>query len=89
LSKRYSAIVIPTIKFVPKQSFHYLNIKRDEHGYTHPNLHRRIDPHTIHDDKDHMELKPRQYTIGVLGTNSYRTTEMFTHDEDSETSEVP
>ena len=65
------------------------DIKRDEHGYTHPNLHRRIDPHTIHDDKDHMELKPRQYTIGVLGTNSYRTTEMFTHDEDSETSEVP
>lgn len=65
------------------------DIKRDEHGYTHPNLHRRIDPHTIHDDNDHMELKPRQYTIGVLGTNSYRTTEMFTHDEDSETSEVP
>ena len=65
------------------------DIKRDEHGYTHPNIHRRIDPHTIHDDKDHMELKPRQYTIGVLGTNSYRTTEMFTHDEDSETSEVP
>ncbi len=65
------------------------DVKRDEHGYTHPNLHRRIDPHTIHDDKDHMELKPRQYTIGVLGTNSYRTTEMFTHDEDSETSEVP
>lgn len=65
------------------------DVKRDEHGYTHPNLHRRIDPHTIHDDKDHMELKPRHYTIGILGTNSYRTTEMFTHDEDSETSEVP
>lgn len=65
------------------------DVRRDEHGYTHPNLHRRIDPHTIHDDKNHMELKPRQYTLGILGTNSYRTTEMFTHDEDSETSEVP
>lgn len=65
------------------------DIERDEHGYTHPNLHRRIDPHTIHNDTDHMEFKPRQYTIGILSTNSYRTTEMFTHDEDSETSEVP
>lgn len=63
--------------------------ERDKHGYTHPNLHRRIDPHTIHNDADHMEFKPRQYTIGILSTNSYRTTEMFIHDEDSETSEVP
>lgn len=30
--KGVPAIVIPTIKFVPKQSFHYLNTKRDEHG---------------------------------------------------------
>ena len=30
--KGIPAIIIPTIKFMPKQSFHYLNLKRDEHG---------------------------------------------------------
>ena len=30
--KGIPAIIIPTIKFVPKQSLHYLNLKRDKHG---------------------------------------------------------
>ena len=29
--KGVPAIIIPTIKFVPKQSLHYLNLKRDKH----------------------------------------------------------
>ena len=56
-------------------------------GLTKPNLHRRI-------DEDLAVLQPDQiqkdtYTLLVAGTNSYRATEHYYHDEDSTTSEIP
>lgn len=54
------------------------DIAKDEHGFTNPNLHRRINNQ---DDKS--------YTIGIYGLNSYRTTKTVTHNEDSTTTEVP
>lgn len=60
---------------------------KDQLGFTNPNLHRRIDPQTPADPK---EVRPREYTIGVYdGINSYRTTQIFYHDEESTTSEIP
>lgn len=60
---------------------------KDTLGFTNPNLHRRIDPHTPTDTK---EVKPREYIIGVYDKiNSYRTTQIFYHDEESTTSEIP
>lgn len=57
-----------------------------EIGFTHPNLHRRIDPKP---PKDTKEVEIRKYNIGIYTTDSYRTTEISFHDEDSETSEIP
>ena len=60
---------------------------KDVIGFTHPNLHRRVDPKIPSDPK---EVKPRSYIFGVYdGINSYRTTEISYHDEDSTTSEIP
>ena len=70
-----------------------------ELGYTNPNLHRRIDqdviippgsdyPFVIY-DKDGNAYK-QAVTIGVWDRiHSYRTTETFIHDEESETCEIP
>lgn len=68
-------------------------------GYTNPNLHRRIDndpeyipgvhyPFVVYDENG---VPYRQETVlGVWdGLNSYRTTTTFTHDEESETCEIP
>ena len=35
------------------------------------------------------ELAPREYTLEIKGTNSYRTTTITVHDEESTTSEIP
>ena len=62
-------------------------LELDELGYTHPNLHRRVDPQTPEDPR---ETRPREYTLGVWdGQHSYRTTETFYHDEESTTCEIP
>ncbi len=58
------------------------DIKRDELGFTHPNLHRRI--YTQPDCTAN-----HKYSIGIYGYNSYRTTEIITHDEESTDSEIP
>ena len=63
------------------------DLARDELGYTHPNLHRRIDPQQP--EESSQEYKPRDYSIGISNVNSYRTTTINTHNEDSETSEIP
>lgn len=60
--------------------------QKDQHGFTQPNLHRRVDPQEPHDGK---ETSPREYELGVYGLNSYRTTKINYHDEESETSEIP
>lgn len=68
-------------------------------GYTHPNLHRRIesDPYVpqgsdyafVHYDKDGNAYK-QSVALGVWdGLNSYRTTTTYTHDEESTTCEIP
>lgn len=58
-----------------------------ETGITAPNLHRRI-------DEDLTVLKPGQvekdtHSLLVAGTNSYRHTTHYYHDDDSTTSEIP
>lgn len=64
---------------------------KDQNGYTHPNLHRRIDPQEPPKESD--ELLPRDYSIGIYGLNSYRTTTFNYHDdasyEASDDSEIP
>lgn len=62
------------------------DIERDHNGYTHPNLHRRIDTDNIQEG----ELVPRSYVIGVFDTtNSIRMTQLGDHDEESTTCEIP
>lgn len=59
---------------------------RQEVGFTSPNLHRVIDPK---DPTDPLETKPRSYMFSIQGYDSYRTTEIFYHDEEQTDSEVP
>lgn len=63
------------------------DIERDKIGFTGPNLHRRVDPQIPAPDSE--EYKPRSYDIGIYGYDSYRTVEIYLHDEESETSEIP
>lgn len=63
---------------------------RFNHGYTHPDLYRIVDPQqpsSVPGRED--ELLPRSYNLGIHQFNSYRTTHIHTHDEESEDSEVP
>lgn len=62
-------------------------LDKDKVGFTHPNLHRRIDPQPPEEGSG--EVRCRDYKLGVYGTNSYRTTVINTHDEESTTSETP
>lgn len=60
---------------------------KDELGYTHPNLHTRIDPQQPTDPK---EVRPKEYMLGVYdGINLYRTVQTSYHDEESTTCEIP
>lgn len=60
----------------------------DAHGFTNPNLHRRIDPQQPAPGSE--ELAPKDYVVGVFGgLNSYRTATIHYHDEESTTSEIP
>ena len=60
---------------------------KDDLGFTHPNLHRRVD---VQQPTDPREVAPRKYTVGVYDKiNSYRTTEISYHDEESTTCEIP
>lgn len=67
-------------------------------GFTNPNLHRRIDdalppagsdyPFVYYDSDGNPY--PQSIVLGVWdGVNSYRTTQVFTHDEESTTCEIP
>lgn len=60
---------------------------KDEFGYTNPNLHRRVD--ASHDHIPANESSPRNYELGIYNLNSYRTVTRHTHDEESETCEIP
>lgn len=61
---------------------------KDRLGFTHPNLHRRINsPGT----KDlNSGILDKKYNLGIYGNDSYRTTRTVTHDEDDfDLSEIP
>lgn len=76
-----------------------LNINIGRQGYTNPNLHRRIDneiqvasgtsyPFVIYDENG--DAYRQMVLLGVWDKkNSYRSTETFIHDEESETCEIP
>lgn len=59
---------------------------KDQLGFTNPNLHRRIDPQPYFLDGRSVE---NSYTISIYGHNSYRTTSVPLHDEESTTCEIP
>lgn len=64
------------------------DLVRDAHGFTNPNLHRRIDPKTP--EPGSQEVAPRDYVLGVYdGVHSYRTETIHYHDEESTTCEIP
>ena len=64
------------------------DLARDAHGFTNPNLHRRVD--IQEPSPESGETAPRDYLIGVFDqTNSTRLTEIHYHDEESETCEIP
>lgn len=53
-----------------------LEQKRDDIGFTHPNLHRRIDAKM---PENPQEVVPREYRLQINQYNSYRTTHVITH----------
>lgn len=65
-----------------------LAAKNNEHGFTHPDLHRTIDPADPQNAEDTIaeadpnELAPRDYSVGIYGVNSYRTTRRVVHTEE-------
>ena len=68
-------------------------------GYTNPNLHRRIDNEMIAPPGSDYSFVvydaagnayPQSVKLGIWdGIHSYRTTNTYTHDEESETCEIP
>lgn len=62
------------------------DVINDTLGYVNPNLHRRIDEEGV---KGEGEYLPPKYTISLQGSDSYRSTQHFIHDEDSEEREEP
>ena len=65
--------------------------RRDNIGFTNPNLHRRVDPQDpeVADNPLNQEIEPRTYNLQIQGVHSYRTTELHVHDENSIDSEIP
>lgn len=74
--------IIPQIGQGPAKEVKLDDLERDKLGFTHPNLHRRIFRYPEGSGN-------RKYKLGIYGYNSYRTTEIITHDEESTTSEIP
>lgn len=63
------------------------DIAKEASGFTHPNLHRRIDPKEPAPSSD--ERGPREYKLTVSGLNSFRTTDIKYHDEESNDDDTP
>lgn len=61
--------------------------KRDKHGFTHPNLHRRLSSDEGY--KAPGEFESRSYQIGLYGVCSWRTTKKTIHSESSIDDETP
>lgn len=80
------AIEFPLVGYSVAVPANSEELAKDTAGFTHPNLHRRIDPQT---PTDPAEQNPREYTLGIYGMNSYRTTQLNYHNEESTTVEIP
>lgn len=63
------------------------DLERDKVGFTHPNLHQRVDPVTPPEDCG--EYQPRDYQLGIYNVNLYRTTESHYHSEEANDIEIP
>ena len=60
-------------------------LKKDSHGFTNPNLHRRIEKY-----ESPSPYPTKEYKLGVYDKlHSTRLTKINFHDEDSNTSEIP
>lgn len=62
---------------------------KNQKGFTHPDLHRKIDPADPQHlseaelaEKSPHELEPRSYSVGIFNNNSYRTTHKIVHTEE-------
>lgn len=67
------------------------DLARDVLGFTHPYLHRRIDPQDPPkaDNVLNQEVAPRGYQLQIQNVHSYRTTQINVHDEESIDCEIP
>lgn len=63
------------------------DLAREKSGYTNPNLHRRVNPATP--STKSSEVKPRKYSFMRSSVYELQSTEIFCHDEDSDTEEIP
>lgn len=75
-----------------KGSYIVESVTQDEHRYTDPNLHRRIVNTECREDHQYdgsVETREREYQLGIYGNNSYRTVTRHTHEDRSNTSEIP
>lgn len=69
------------------------DLARHNLGYTNPNLHRYL-PETpadaeLSEDERAAGVVGKSYQLSIAGTDSYRTTTIILHDEESETCEIP
>jgi hypothetical protein len=56
-------------------------VKDQTAGYTHPNLHRRINPVLDPAQVENEELSAREYKLRIVGKDSLRTTSVTVHDD--------
>lgn len=87
MPEQTGSVIRPLVGQGPAKLANDEDLQRDNVGFTHPNLHRRVDPQSPEPDSD--EVAPRDYMFAIQSTDSYRTTEIITHDEESVTSEIP
>lgn len=65
-------------------------LAKDATGFTHPNLHRRVDP--AEPEASSPEVAARNYSLGIYGLNSHRTTQIYYRRDENELeskSEIP
>lgn len=63
------------------------DLRKDNTGFTNPNLHRRVNP--TQPSASSKEVKPREYKFMRQSVYQLQTTEKFYHDDDSDESETP
>lgn len=81
-----TAGVTHTLELLPSGSQNAARVESIPSPYTDPSLYRQIE-----DDPEILpgEVSKRTYTVNIRGTDSYRSTVITTHDEQSTDSEIP